>query len=274
MEEKLTDTDTALFSVLGSERYTSWMKRILQSRDMMLRILVVRLAGLLRISSFQRQIITLMRENPENLNLQYAGFLALSMMGNRDSIVRLCAEPGNTKLLSYRSLKEILASYTGSDIRVLYGELLHSQDVYIRRIIVKNIGDEGFAEHAPALMKMLDSEDFNLLCDVVRTLGQLHIREAGRYIVPMMRSQHWQLRNVAAVALANIDARAYLPSLMDGLRDREWWVRYNSAHELCTHLPLAELETIVPTLNDRFASEILQFAIQESRMMGKGVNAE
>lgn len=269
-EENPTDADTALLAVLRTGRYHAWMQSALASRDMMLRILVVRLMGLLRIRSFETQIIPLMKANPENLNLQYTGFLALAMMGNRDSLIRLCGEPGFTKTLSYRSLKEIFTVYTG-DKRFLYERLLDSPDAYIRRIVIKNIGEEGFAEYAERLIPMLESADLNLLCDVIRALGQLRCKAAGARIAAYLAHDSWTLRNAAVVALAGIDAEAYRPALMAALGDREWWVRYNSARELCAHLPLDALAAAALTLDDRFAREILNYAVQEARMMGRGV---
>ena len=261
-------SDTSLTEVLCTGRYFKWMKRSLASRDMMLRILIIRLTGLLRIRSFETQIIPLMKANRDNLNLQYAGFLALSMMGNRDSIVKLCDDPDFTKSLSYRSLKEVFTVYTG-DIRFLYEKLLLSPDAFIRRIVIKNIGEDGFREYADELIPMLESKDENLLCDVIRTLGQLRCTAAGERIALYIHSENWTLRNAVVIALATIDAEAYRPMLMECLKDSEWWVRYNSARELCANLPLESLVAAIPTLNDRFASEILCFAIDEARMMSK-----
>lgn len=79
------------------------------------------------------------------------------------------------------------------------------------------------------------------------------------------------IRNAAVVALGEIDAIAYREQMMTGHRDKEWWVRYNCARELCAHVPLETLTEVLPTLNDRFATDILRYAIAEARMMGEGV---
>lgn len=271
-EETITDADTALLSILRTGWYRDWMQRTLSTHDMMLRILVVRLIGLLRISRFEQQIITLMRRHSDNLNLDYAGFLALAMMGHLDSMVQLCADPLLTKGLSYRSLKEIFANYAGRDKQLLYEQLLDSQDAYIRRIAVKNIGEEEMTALAPRLMRLLDTTDQNLLCDVIRSLGQLHYTAAGERIAAYMQSDSWTLRNVVVVALGSLNAAGFEPQLIAGLKDKEWWVRYNSAHALSLHLPLGALQAMIPALEDRFAREILQFAIAETHMMGKEVN--
>ena len=270
-EDSRFGASDALAEALRTGRYLAWMKRSINSHDMMLCILIIRLTGLLHIRAFEEQIVPMMKANLGNLNLQYAGFLALSMMGNRDSIVKLCCDSAFTKALSYRSLKEIFSVYTG-DKRFLYEKLLQSPDAYIRRIVIKNIGEEGFREYADGLIPMLDSEDPNLLCDVIRTLGQLQCAAAGDRIAACLSSENWTLRNAVVVALAEIDARKYRDQLFTGLKDREWWVRYNSARELCAHVPLDTLTDALPTLGDRFATDILRYAIAEARMMGRGVS--
>ena len=270
-EECSWESSATLIGVLRKGRYPQWMKRHLHTHDMMFTILTIRMAGLLRLRYFEEHIMPLMEKHKDNLDLQYAGFLALAMMGNRDTIVRLCAEPEYTKALSYRCLKEIFAVYTG-DKRFLYEKLMASPDTYIRRIIVKNIGDEGFTEYAVGLIPLLDTQDDNLRCDVIRTLGQLKCTEAGELIAAYMSSESWALRNAVVVALAQIDVEHFQPQLIAGLCDKEWWVRYNSAKELCHRVPLSRLRELVPQLTDRFAVEILSYTIKETELMGEGVS--
>ncbi|NCB36668.1 MAG: HEAT repeat domain-containing protein [Clostridia bacterium] len=236
----------------------------------LLTILIVRLTGLLRLRSFEDWILPLMQAHKENIDLQYAGFLALAMMGNRESLIRLYSLPEYTKALSYRSLKEIFHVYSG-DKRYLYEKLLDAPDEYIRRIIIKSIGDEGFTEFADRLIPMLNTQDNNLLCDLMRTLGQLKCAAAGDQIAAQMQSDQWTLRNVAVVALAEIDVDRYWDQMVQGLKDREWWVRYNSAKALCKHVPLRKLMAVAAELEDKYATEILNFAIQETLMMNTGV---
>ena len=268
-EECSWENGSVLFDVLRNGRYAKWMQKQFRSKDLMFTILIVRMAGILRLRYFEDQIMPMMEAHKDNLDLLYVSFLALAMMGNRDTIVTLCAKQAYTKALSYRCLKEIFTVYTG-DKHFLYEKLLTSPDIYIRRIIIKNIGDEGFTEYEDDLIAMLQTDDDNLLCDLIRTLGQLKCARSGDLIVPFMQRENWMLRNATVVALASIDVHRYEHQLIKGLCDREWWVRYNSAKELCRTLPLSTLTDFVPHLNDRYASEILTYAIQETLLMGEG----
>jgi len=244
------------------------MQNFMRYKDIAFIILVIRIIGLLRLKQYKSRILQLMTENKDNTELQYMGFLALSMMGMRGDLVRLCAQLEYSKGLSFRSLKEIFAEFSG-DKASLYRDLLNSPDAYIRRIAVKNIGDDGIIKLANRLLPQLESEDVNLKHDVVRTLGQLRFGPAGNLIARELDSPNWILRNAAVVALASIDARKYLPRLVQSLKDREWWVRYNCAAELSRYLPADDLLQLLPQLNDRFASEILAYAISERKMLAE-----
>ncbi|MHC1786758.1 MAG: HEAT repeat domain-containing protein [Christensenellales bacterium] len=263
------ESGAPLLKVIRSGRYEQCMQRFMRSKDLTFIILVIRIAGQLRLRYFRERIMLLMGENKDNLELQYAGFLALSLMGFRTSLVLLCEQLDYTKGLSFRSLKEIFAAYSG-DKPSLYRDLLNSPDPYIRRIAVKNIGDDGIKKLANRLLPLLDTQDANLQYDLFRTFGQLCFAPAGNTIAQALDSPNWTLRNAAVMALASIDVHKYLPQITKGLKDKEWWVRYNSARELCLRIPSQTLLQIIPGLDDRYAAEILQFVIDEKKLMHDG----
>jgi HEAT repeat protein len=241
------------------------MQKKLRSCGLWHAIQLIKLAGMMHLRYFEDDIVRLMNKCRGNLDMQYIGFLALSMMGSRDTIVRLCGEPGYTQLLSFRCLKEIFVEYTG-DKRFLYSKLLRSDDAYIRRICVKGIGDEGFAEFDDELIPLLEEDDANLQCDVIRSLGQLRCGKAGEKIAGFTECGNWTLRNAAYQALAAIDGARYADLIESGLRDPEWWVRYNSAMELSAIEGPAALRLRRARQKDRFAIDILAFAIGEAEL--------
>jgi hypothetical protein len=109
VEEFSWESGAVLIDVLRNGCYAKWMEQQFHSSDLMFEILVIRMAGILRLRYFEDQIMPLMEANKGNLDLLYVGFLSLAMMGNRDSIVGLCAKQDYSKALSYRCLKEIFS---------------------------------------------------------------------------------------------------------------------------------------------------------------------
>ena len=263
------DSGAPLLRVLSLGRYEQCMQRFMRSKDLTLIILAVRIAGLLRLKPYKDRILQLMADSKDNLELQYAGLLALSLMGLRKNLVTLCRQPDYTRGLSFRSLKEIFASYT-ADKASLYADLLNSPDPYIRRIAIKNIGEDGITRLAKRLLPLLDTQDVNLRYDLIRAFGQLRFAPAGSAVIQALDSPDWTLRNAAVMALAAIDVRQYLAQIIQGLKDREWWVRYNSARELCLRLPPDELRDMLPLLDDRYAAEILTYVMAEKKLLQEG----
>jgi len=268
-EECPWESGATLLKVIRRGRYEQCMQKFMRSKDLTFIIQVIRITGLLRLKYFRDRILQLMADNKDNLELQYAGFLALSLMGMRSSLVLLCEQLEYTRGLSFRSLKEVFAAYSG-DKADLYRDLLNSPDPYIRRIAIKNIGDDGITKLANRLLPLLDTEDVNLRYDLIRTFGQLRFAPAGNAIVQALESPNWTLRNAAVMALAAIDARKYLPQIIQGLKDKEWWVRYNSARDLCRRIPFEVLKEMIPGLNDHYASEILTYVMAEKKLLGDG----
>ncbi len=263
------ESGAPLLKVLRLGRYEQCMQRFMRSKDLTFIILAVRIAGLLRMKPYKDRILQLMADNKDNLELQYAGLLALSLMGLRKNLVSLCRQADYTKGLSFRSLKEIFASYTG-DKASLYADLLNSPDPYIRRIAIKNIGEDGITKLAKRLLPLLDTQDVNLRYDLIRAFGQLRFAPAGSAVIQALDSPDWTLRNAAVMALAAIDVRRYLAQIIQGLKDREWWVRYNSARELCLRLPPDELGDMLSMLDDRYAAEILTYVMAEKKLLQEG----
>lgn len=266
LEKPTGENKTTLLKVLSGERQIKCLRRHMRSKDVMVKILAIRLVGLLRLNRLKDDVLSVMENHLDNVELQYSGFLALSIMGIRGSLVKQLMRPEATKMLAFRSLKEILKAYTGNKA-LLYKDLLYAEDVYLRRIVVKSIGDERIHELAGRLMPMLKTDDINLRCDLIRTLGQLGYAPAGSAIVHAFGSQNWVERSTAVTALASIDAPLYWSLLLQGLKDKEWWVRCNSSRELSRRFPAQKLEEAIPLLNDRFAAETLVYAMEENTLM-------
>ena len=263
------ESEAPLIQALRHGRYEQCMLKLMKTKDVQMITLVIRVAGQLRLKHYEYYILEKMAAHKDNPELLYAGLLSLSLMGRRASLLHLCEQPDYTKDLSFRSLKEIFAVYSG-DKTGLFKDLLGSSDPYVRRIAIKNIGDEGLMDLADDLLPMMETEDSNLRGDLIRTFGQLRFVRAGERISDFIHNPDWTIRNAAVRALAAIDARQYLPSLIQGLKDKEWWVRYNSAKELRDRIPADELQAMIPGLQDRFAGEILRYALEEKRLMEKG----
>jgi hypothetical protein len=79
-----------------------------------------------------------------------------------------------------------------------------------------------------------------------------------------------QVRSYAALALGRIGSAADLPTLVELLSDRDWWVRYRAAQAL-QHLPGAGsgvLDTLRSQVDDAYARDMIDQVIAERAYQG------
>lgn len=238
-----------------------YLRRSMHSRDRARRNLAVKVAGELRLPGFEAEITALLLRFRQEPDLQYNGFLALALTGCQAALLRLCLDPAYTTRLSFRCLHEIFAAYAG-DKGALYARLLDAPDPYVRRSCVKCIGDEGLCAFTPRLLPLLESDNTELLLESIRTLGKLGCTEAGEQIARYASDPRWSVRGAALSALAAIDLDSYLPVIAAGLHDPEWWVRYHAAMRLTDSQSLYRVLAQVRESGDRFAVEILCYAME------------
>ena len=111
------------------------------------------------------------------------------------------------------------------------------------------------------VIPFLNSEQFNIRLDAVRALGQLRERAAIEQIRAFAGDVRWEMRAVVATALGTFGAREHLETLITLLCDTEWWVRCRAAEALLCDPNRAALLARVEQTQDRFALEMMRFAL-------------
>lgn len=199
-------------------------------------------------------------EDLSDIEIQYHGFYALSLMGEGEKIVSLFDKKCDNLRLSYRSLLEILTHYCG-DKSVLYHQLLQSKDEYIVRICLKQIGKEKRIEFKDDIERYLDSQSFELQLDAIRTCGLLENRHSVEKIITFLDDSRWQIRAIAIEAISRIGFDGYEDILIHMLKDKEWQVRYNCAKYLTRQKNNKEILEKVRKLKDRYALDMMEHMI-------------
>jgi len=216
---------------------------------------IIRLAAELNLTGLVSEIERVMLQFPENINVQYEAFLTLSRLGSYDNIVDVCTKKDFAIGLTFRSIQEIISSYSGEKSS-LYKALLTSKDAYVVRICVKLIGVDNIKELAPDIEGFLDSDNINLLIDTMRAFSNLRYKPVLEKMVALMKHDAWEVRSVAVIAVAAIDAQAHVDDLVTALQDREWQVRYNAGAALSKLKNLDEIREKVVASGDRFAMDM------------------
>jgi hypothetical protein len=271
ISETADELETEYLSVLrrevGGEWYGRFLRRQLDGRNMDSIILVVKLIGTLKLTQYTSEVVTQVYCYRTTTQMQHIGMLSLCLLGAERELVTICRDETIASLLSFRTLEELFRTYTGNREKICGILIDTAADLYIRRTCIKAIGEYKYAKLAERVMPYLESRQLNARIDAIRSLGQLKHAPALERIRAFAADEHWEARVVSATALGSFGAENNLDILLGLLCDREWWVRYRAAEALVTYPDHAGLLRRVAQTNDRFAREMMQFALDKDALM-------
>ena len=148
-----------------------------------------------------------------------------------------------------------------------------SQDSYITRSCIREIGIREMTELCPLVVPYLQSENTNVLIDSIRTLGKLRYAPAEESIRQHAAHSEWSVRSTAATALSEIAPDHCYEELLRCLCDREWWVRFHAAEALSKLPGHPDLMADVQALQDRFAFEMMRYIQERTQLLRQEVCA-
>jgi len=271
--DELSGADLAvLCREIGGEWFSKYLKQQFDDGSVDSVILVVKLVGTLGLKQYIPDVVQQIYCHRANPHMQHIGLLSLCLLGSEASLVSICRDPTIASLLSFRTLEELFTVYKG-DREALCKRLIGTAaDQYIRRTCIKAIGEYHYVSLANLILPLLDSPQLNMQIDATRTLGQLTYTPAYPKIAAMAKNERWELRAVVASALVSFDVDENADTLIDLLCDREWWVRFRAAESLIQSKHIQAIQTAVEKRGDRYAQEMLQFALDKQALRNrKGV---
>lgn len=254
---------------IGGEWFSKYLLRQFNDGTTDSIILVIKLVGTLGLSQYVPDVIQQIYCHRKNTHMQHIGLLSLCLLGAEATLVSICRDESIASLLSFRTLEELFNVFRG-DREQLCARLVGSAaDPYIRRTCVKAIGNNKYIDLAPDVMPLLSSPHLNMQIDAARTLGQLAYMPAYEPILKMAHSDRWELRAIVATSLAAFGADKNIDTLIDLICDREWWVRYRAAESLLHCSDTEEVLRRIKARQDRFALEMMQFALDKKALRSR-----
>jgi hypothetical protein len=271
MAETAEELSGAAFEKLqreaGGEWYGEYIRKLFDGVDEEAIALAVKLIGALQLVNYTPDVVTQIYCCRTTAQMQHVGMLTLCMLGAERDIVALCRDHTIASLLSFRTLEEIFSVYTG-DLKRLCRKLITSaSDPYIRRTCIKTIGERKYDDLGDLVLPHLIHGHINTRIDAARTLGQIRYEMAHSYLITSAEDARWEMRAVVATALGAFDIVSDEETLIRLLCDREWWVRYRAAETLAQAADTTELLQRVEQTGDRFALEMMRFALDRLQLM-------
>lgn len=249
---------------LGFNKYI--YKRLKSSKKDQ-KIFLIKIIGNLRLEGMEEILKNEIYQNKDSVDIQYFTFEVLAKLGYDDILFQIFNDESIYIHLTYRAFQSILTQYSGNKIS-FYKKMLQVKDKYVIRIIIKVIGQENIYELGSEIKQYMCDESKDMRIAAINTLGELKCKECYEELKSLCKDKSWQIRSAAIKAIGQIDLEASVDTLMEGLMDSEWWVRYNSADILVRSKDIDNIFQEVIDSNDRFAKEILNNAIEKSKIEG------
>lgn len=253
---------------VGGEWFGRYLKKQFENGNVDSIILVVKLIGTLDLYQYIPEVITQIYCYRATTQMQHIGMLALCLLGAEKELVAICRDKTVASLLSFRTLEELFATYTGDREKLCRTLIDTAADQYIRRTCIKTIGEQGYGDLAELVTPYLESGQANARIDAIRTVGQLRYAPALEKVRAFADDERWEIRVAVATALGRYGAEENFGILIALLCDREWWVRYRAAEALADYPNEKALLERVDETNDRYAREMMRFALDKRALAG------
>ncbi|MEN6339335.1 MAG: HEAT repeat domain-containing protein [Clostridiaceae bacterium] len=251
---------------VGGEWYARYLKKTLIGGTVDSIVLALKLTGSLGLRQFVPDILTQIYCYRSTTQVQHIGMLSLCLLGAEKELVSICRDQTVASLLSFRTLEELFDRYQGDRERLCKALIDSAADQYIRRTCIKTIGERGYARLAASVQRYLTCGKPNVQIDAVRALGQLRYRPAYEQIRSFASDENWEMRLTAATALGLYGVEENIEPLLFLLCDSQWWVRCRAAEALTQYPNREELLRRVEATNDRFAGEMMRFALDKDAL--------
>lgn len=207
----------------------------------------------------------------KNKELSYMAAMALSRLGDEETLAQFIISCENNYEYSHRLIIEFLENYSG-DLQKLCELIFRDCGDYIKAAVIKGIAKYRFFIFEPIYAENLYNKNQELAAACIRALGELADPKYEHELIVASNHKNWIIRSAAVKALANYSSDEVLEAVKKTTQDPEWWVRYNSANTLVKIDKSFLLAEKVLGGYDRYASDAVKYALYRNYMEEQGVS--
>lgn len=274
LDEMAKELNSVQLSVLrvavADKEYEKYLKKTISSKKHSVAVLTTKLVGEFRLSHFVPEIMNNLKRWNKHAEAQQIGLLALFLNGCHKELVDLLSDKSFSLIISFRTIQELVESFSGDKEKFFKELLLLDCDTYIKRACIQTIGNEGIVSLAEQVMGFLDSENLNILVSTTRSLGALKYLPAKEKLIKKLENCEWELSCAIVEALAKIDAENCYEIILPFVFHKEWWVRYRTAETLVSLPKNEKLIEDIEKSGDKYATEIVSYMLERKKLMKEG----
>ncbi len=214
-------------------------------------------------------ILALRRDRPE---IRMLAAHVIARIGDTEDVLDLMVGWDGVRRLEEHPLKKMLHAVP----RPVFAELVASWDKLespaVRRMVLEAAAQSDPTAAARWLPAAALDEDKEVRIGACIAAGRLRSKSAKEILIRLMVAPEWEVRAQAARSLGYLASADTAGILIQGMRDRSFWVRRNSSLALATmgDLGRASLQDAALTDEDRFARDAAREALGRLAVNGGG----
>ncbi len=204
-----------------------------------------------------------------NADVVYNAAMALSELGDTDSVVIFSKKCETNRFYSHRLLLELFQAYTGDRVALVH-RLDEECNNYIKATVIKAYTADCLGALAGLYIDGMSSQDANLKIACVKALAQLGNPEYEQKMEIALNDKNWVVRLAAVSGLEKIGTPTALEALVTATQDEEWWVRTAAARAI-VHIDfqLVYVEKVLSGY-DKYAADAVKNALYKQINMNGG----
>lgn len=201
----------------------------------------------------------------KSIYLRIASLKSISQIGNNNNFIKALLYISNEdKYINSKILCDIIDGFLG-DKNLLNQSLIEKIDLFsedIQKTIIEHFKNKKTIFVKKRLFEMLKDDIYSKEVEIriIKYFSKVEYNLAQYEIIKRLNTKDEDYRAVCAKALGSYESYESKESLLNSIRDKNWYVRYNSATSL---LKFEDRDVVGKVLqrNDQYSKDILFYAM-------------
>lgn len=222
--------------------------------------------GEYKINSFKIQNFLRDSLNDKSLYVRYNALNAIANIGNVERFLEaLKYISKNNIYIPYKSFIEIIDKFKNDyEMNLEISKILYELNEEIQCLIIYSFSKNKIAFLKEfLLMKLKNEKNKEVRISIIKYFEKNYYIEAHDKLIELLSSKWWEERAMAAKSLCKYYSFEVENSLKKSLKDKNWYVRLNSASSILDNNCNEKIIREVLDNKDIYAKEILLYVLQK-----------
>lgn len=235
-----------------------------RKKDNILKTYLATLLGEYRISNYEISEFLLECINTKSIYLRISALESIARIGNINTFKRAIEYISKeNKYINNKVFTDILNQF-GGDKYYLDKYLVNNLKNFsenIQKVVIEHFKNNKTDFVKEDLLNYLnDNMNKEVSISIIKYFSVIKYEKSKKKIIELLNNKDWEFRAVCATALKNYKCKESKSALTKSIKDKNWYVRYNSA---ITILEFSDDDLINSILyeNDKYAKDILFYAM-------------